>query len=202
MSHPAKALLFDLGGVIIDVSFEKVLERWSHHSGKGADTLEARFAFDTAYEQRERGETEAKAYFASLRTAFDVTMSDEQFESGWNAVFLGEITPTVHLLERLEGKVPLYAFSNTNATHHSFWSKQYASALAPFKRIFVSSDMGKRKPERDAFVYVASEVGVSLEDIMFFDDTEENVLAARALGMQAVLVTSPHDVFTAVAPFL
>ena len=158
--------------------------------------------FDTAYEQHERGEIEAGAYFASLRTAFDVTISDEQFESGWNAIYLGEITPTVHLLKRLEGKVPLYALSNTNATHQLFWSKQYARALAPFERIFVSSEMGKRKPERDAFVYVASEVGVNLGDIMFFDDTEENVLAARALGMQAVLVKSPRDVFLAVEPLL
>lgn len=202
MTRAIKALLFDLGGVIIDISFEKALERWSYYSGANPDTLESLFKPDFCYEQHERGEIEAKAYFASLRTSFGVTLSDEQFEDGWNAIFLGEITQTVELLKRLEGKVRLYAFSNTNTTHKLFWSKEYSSALAPFERIFVSSDMGKRKPEREAFVHVAAEVGLELEEMMFFDDTEENVLAARALGMSAVLVTSPNDVATAVEPFL
>ena len=202
MTHPIKALLFDLGGVVVDISFEQALEHWSHPSGVPAETLKSRFAFDAAYEQHERGEVEAGEYFASLRTTLGVTLSDEQLKAGWNAIFLGEITRTVDLLRRLEGKVPLYAFSNTNATHKAFCYKGYSDALAPFERVFVSSDIGKRKPERDAFVHVASEIGVGLERIMFFDDTKENVVAAEALGMHAVLVRSPNDVLTAVGPFL
>ncbi|CAN5816581.1 HAD family phosphatase [soil metagenome] len=202
MTQTIKALLFDLGGVVLDISFEKALERWSHHSGVSPDALRARFTPYDAYEQHERGEIEAEAYYASLRTAFGVTLTDEQLEDGWNAIFLGEIPKTVALLERLKGKIPLYAFSNTNAVHKLFWSQRYSSALAPFERVFVSSDMGKRKPERAAFEYVAKEMGVGLENILFFDDTEANVSAARALGMQAVLVVSPGDVATAVEPFL
>ena len=202
MKKITKALLFDLGGVVLDISFEKALERWSHHAGVSPDTLAARFTPDAAYEQHERGEIEAGAYFASLRSAFGVTLSDEQFTDGWNAIFLGEVSETVDLLKRLKDKIPLYAFSNTNAVHKLFWSQRYSSALAYFERVFVSSDMGKRKPERESYLYVAAEMGVKLEEILFFDDTEANVLAARALAMQAVLVTSPDDVFAAVAPFL
>ena len=202
VTHTVKALLFDLGGVVLDISFEAALERWSHHSGVGSAMLKARFTPDEAYERHERGEIEAAAYYDSLRTAFGVTLSDEQFEEGWNAIFLGEIPETVALLKRLHGRIPLYAFSNTNAVHKLFWSERYASALAVFERVFVSSDMGKRKPEREAFEHVATEMGVGLENILFFDDTEVNVTAARALAMQAVLVTSPDDVFTAVKPFL
>ena len=197
-----KALLFDLGGVVLDISFLKSFERWGHHSSLSPDALERLFQLDEVYERHERGEVDAAAYFASLRSAFGVTLSDEQFEDGWNAIFLGEIAATVALLERLKGKIPLYAFSNTNATHQAFWSERYEHALEPFERVFVSSEMGKRKPEREAFLYVAAEMGLEPEDIMFFDDTEVNVSAAWALGMQAVLVTSPRDVLTAVEPFL
>ena len=202
MTHPAKALLFDLGGVIVDISFEKALEQWSHHAGIAPQTLKTRFAFDEVYEQHERGEIEAAAFFASLRETLGVTLSDEQLKEGWNAIFLGDISQTTALLKRLEGKVPLYAFSNTNETHKLFWSERYAEFLTPFERIFVSSDMGKRKPEREAFAYVAAEIGVEFGDILFFDDTQENVSAAKDLGLQAVLVRSPEDVLEAVTPFL
>lgn len=202
MTHPAKALLFDLGGVVVDISFERALERWSHHSGLVADTLKSRFAFDAAYEQHERGEISAEAFFASLRKTLGVTLSDGQLKDGWNAIFIGEVPQTVALLKRLEGKVPLYAFSNTNETHKRFWSERYADSLTPFEQVFVSSDMGKRKPERDAFAYVASEIEVDFEEIIFFDDTQENIAAAENLGVQAVLVRSPDDVLEAVKPFL
>ncbi len=202
VTHTVKALLFDLGGVVLDISFDKALERWSHHSGVGSDTLKTRFTLDEAYEQHERGEIGAAAYYDSLRTTFGVTLSDTELEEGWNAIFLGEIPETVALLKRLKGNIPLYAFSNTNAVHQLFWSRRYANALAVFERVFVSSDMGKRKPEREAYLHVAAEMGVGLENILFFDDTEANVTAARALAMQAVLVTSPEDVFTAVKPLL
>ena len=126
-----------------------------------------KFKPDLAYEQHERGEIEAGEYYASLRKSLGVTLSDEQFGEGWNAVFLGEIVPTVKLLKQLEGKVPLYAFSNTNEVHKQFWSVEYAAALEPFKYIFVSSDIGKRIPEHDAFSYVASKMGVSTASIKF-----------------------------------
>ncbi len=191
-----------MGGVVIDVSFDKVLERWSAHAGANLETLRARFTLSEAYEQHERGEIDAEAYYASLRTTLGIAMSDAQFEEGWNAIFLGEIAPTVQLIRQLEGKLPLYAFSNTNATHQLFWSQRYADALTPFERIFVSSEMGKRKPESDAFLYVVSEIGLHPGEIMFFDDTEVNVSAAKATGMKAVRINSPGDVRRALKAFL
>ena len=59
--------------------------------------------------------------------------------------------------------------------------------------------MGLRKPEPPAFEAIASEIGVPLERILFFDDTRVNVEGALAIGMQAVLVRSIADVEQAVA---
>jgi putative hydrolase of the HAD superfamily len=75
----------------------------------------------------------------------------------------------------------------------------YAEVLESFRRVFVSSEMGLRKPERAAFEAIASAIGVRLEGILFFDDTRANVDGARALGMPAVLVRSPADVADALA---
>lgn len=105
-------------------------------------------------------------------------------------------------MRRLESKIPIYAFSNSNRAHQLVFEKEYADALRPFRKVFVSSDLGKRKPEPAAFAAVAAEIGVRLDEILFFDDTRENVEGARAVGMQGVHVRSIADIERAIPEWL
>jgi len=57
--------------------------------------------------------------------------------------------------------------------------------------------MGLRKPERDAFNAISAATNVDLNNMIFFDDREENVMGARAAGIQAVHVHTPADIRTA-----
>ena len=66
-----------------------------------------------------------------------------------------------------------------------------------FERVFVSSEIGYRKPDRSAFEFVAQTIGVPIGSILFFDDTLENVNGALAAGLEAVQVRGPADVKTA-----
>lgn len=192
------ALLFDLGGVLIEIDFARVLRHWSDRARVPFDVLEPRFDHGLAYQQHERGEIEAAAYYASLREGLGIDLPDADFEAGWNQVFGGEIAPTVALLPSLAARMPVYLFSNTNLTHYNYWASRFAAALAPIARQFVSFQMGLRKPEAASFEFVAREIGVPLERILFFDDTLANVEGARAVGMPAVLVRGPDDVSRAI----
>ena len=149
---------------------------------------------DAAYERHERGEITAQQYFASLRGSLGLALSDAQFEAGWNEVVRGEIPGVAALLAQAAQRLPLYVFSNTNAMHYAHWGPSHAGLLKTFRRLFMSHEMGLRKPEARAFEHIAAEIGVRLPNILFFDDTAENVHAARALGMRAVLVRGTDDV--------
>ena len=92
---------------------------------------------------------------------------------------------------------PLYAFTNSNPTHQREWSTRFASELSAFRSVFVSSELGLRKPDSAAFAAVAGRAGFQVREILFFDDTAENITGARAAGMQAVLVRSSRDVRSA-----
>jgi putative hydrolase of the HAD superfamily len=197
-----RALLFDLGGVIVDIDWEAAFAHWARHAGCDAASLRRRFSFDEAYERHERGEIDARAYYDSLRRSLGIDVPHEELDAGWKAIFPGLVAPTVALLRELEGRVPLYLFSNTNLAHREAWSTRFAQALAPFDRIFTSCEIGARKPEREAFDHVARAIGLPCEAILFFDDTEANVAGARAAGMPAVHVRSPEDVRQAVQPWL
>jgi putative hydrolase of the HAD superfamily len=65
----------------------------------------------------------------------------------------------------------------------------------------VSSDLGLRKPDPEAFSVVAQRTGFQVSELLFFDDTPENVDGARTAGIQAVLVESSADVRQALLRF-
>lgn len=138
-----RALLFDLGGIVIEIDFNRVFAVWAALSGERIETVKSRFSFDTFFERHERGEITARDYFASLRSSLSIDLSAEELRS--------------------------------------------------FRKVFVSCEMGMRKPEPEAFAGIAAEIGVPLDEILFFDDTRENVEGARAVGMRAVHVRSVED---------
>ena len=89
----------------------------------------------------------------------------------------------VNLLSDIKEKLPVYAFSNTNLTHMSAWSEMFAQVLPLFRKVFVSCEMGMRKPEPEAFNAVTREIGVKPEHILFFDDSVENISGAGKIRM-------------------
>jgi HAD superfamily hydrolase (TIGR01509 family) len=199
----AEVLLFDLGNVVIDIDFGRAFSAWGAAAGVPAAALESRFEVDAAYQAHERGEISGPQYFAALRKSLDLHgLTDEQMEAGWNAILIEEKHEVTALIARLPPELPRYAFSNANPAHQLHWERHFADAVAPFHRIFVSSEIGHRKPERAGFEYVAREIGVPTASILFFDDLLPNVEGARAAGMEAVHVTSAEDVRLALAPYM
>ena len=192
------ALLFDLGGVVIDIDLGRAFTRWAAAAGMPVETIRSRFAFDAAYERHERGEIQADEYFAALRSSLQVDLSNAEFSEGWTAIYLGEVPGIRTVLSTLEGRLPLYAFTNSNPTHQTFWASRYAEVLTSFRRVFVSSEIGVRKPEPAAFAAIAAAIDVPLERILFFDDTLANVEGALAVGMPAVDVRSLDDIANAI----
>lgn len=189
-----EALLFDLGGVVIEIDFGRVFQVWQGLSRLSLDDIRRRFKMDAAYRRHERGEIGASEYFAHLRATLGLEGSDEEIALGWNRIFGNEIPETVKCIQLARRGLPCYAFTNSNPIHRAAWTVAYPNAIAAFERIFVSSELGLRKPERAAFDAVARAIGADPSTILFFDDTLENVQGARAAGMHAVLVREPADV--------
>ena len=192
--NPVQALLFDLGGVLIDIDFERVFRAWAVHSTLPIDEIRRRFAVDTAYQRHERGELDGAGYFAHLRRLLALDCTQSAIEDGWNAVFVGEIADTLNLVRLARDTLPCFCFTNTNAVHQQTWTAGFPQVVALFEEIFVSSELGLRKPERRAFDTVAARIGVDPSAILFFDDLAQNIEGAQAAGYQAVQVRSTQDI--------
>jgi HAD superfamily hydrolase (TIGR01509 family) len=197
---PTRAVLFDLGGVVVDIDFDRALAAWGRHSRLPPERLRAAFRQDEPYERHETGALPAEGFFAHLRQVLELECGDEAVRAGFNAILVAQIEETVRLLDAIRPEVPRYAISNTNAVHVDEIRRVFPGLLGRFTRVFASHEIGHRKPDAAAFQHVLQQIAVPAPEVLLFDDLQPNVDAARALGLQAVLVTSPADVRAALEP--
>jgi putative hydrolase of the HAD superfamily len=189
-----RAVLFDLGGVVLDIDFERALAAWARHSRLPPAQLRERFRMDETYRAHETGRLSDAAFFAHLREQLALDCEEAAVRAGWNAILVGEIGETLRLIDAMRPEVLRYAISNTNAAHITQIEQAFPSLLRRFTGVFVSHEIGHRKPDAPAFRHVLQAIGVPAAQALLFDDLAANVEAAQALGMQAVLVRGPQDV--------
>ncbi|HEY1287137.1 MAG TPA: HAD family phosphatase [Burkholderiales bacterium] len=189
------AIVFDMGGVLVDIDLHRAFAAWGGAAGVPADTLAARFTVDDACLAHERGELDDRAYFAHLRGALGLRqLSHERMLAGWNAI-IGEPIPGIEaLVQRLASRLPLYVFSNTNTAHVAHFTPRLRHLLEHFRAMYMSCELGRRKPDAEAFARLSELIDLPPARLAFFDDVEANVAGARRAGLQAHHVTRPEQI--------
>ncbi|KML71545.1 glucose-1-phosphatase [Pectobacterium peruviense] len=182
--------IFDLGNVVIDIDFKRVLGVWSNLSSAPLATLQERFVMGEAFEQHERGEISDEEFATRLCQEMGIALSFEQFTAGWQAIFVALRPEVIDIMQRLrqEGH-RVVILSNTNRLHCSHWPALFPEVGATADRIYLSQDIGLRKPELAIYHYVLTQEGVIPDQAVFFDDNSANVDAAQSLGIHSILVT-------------
>jgi putative hydrolase of the HAD superfamily len=188
------AAVLDFGGVLVEIDFRRAFAVWADAAGVPVDELASRFSFDDAYCAHERGEIDVAAYFSSIRSSLRVDIPDKELLQGWNAIFGAPLPGAGRVLREIGRRMPLYVFSNTNAAHFAHFGPRYRELLAPVRKVLTSCDIGRRKPEPEAFVRIAAITGLPPARLAFFDDLEENVAGARRAGLQAHRVSRPDEI--------
>ena len=189
-----RALLLDLGNVVMQIDFRRTFHYWARHADVEVKQLYERWQLDEAYEQHETGAIDFATYIDALSARLGIDLPMHHWRDGWNDLFVGPYQEVQNRLPSLSQEVPLFAFTNTNPTHHASWSRRYPEAFRHFRNVYVSSDIGHRKPNVSAFQHVAEDMGFEPEHIVFVDDTKENVYGALAAGMDARWVRNETEV--------
>jgi putative hydrolase of the HAD superfamily len=183
--------VFDLGRVVIDVREEETARQWALASGADLDHVLAVFRNDTHYQRMERGEISIQDYHAIIAPRLERPLSFDDFVAGWNSIFFGAMPGIEALLKRLAGRVRLIALSNTNEIHTATWRSLYPDLLSHFERVFLSHEMGTRKPEPRCYQEVIDYLGLPPQQIAFIDDRAANVVAAERMGMRGIVAEGP-----------
>ena len=186
--------IFDLGNVVIKTDFRACFATWSRLCDRPVEQLLERFVIDKAFEALERGEMSPQDYYAHFNRLIGVQLTYNEFVEGWNAVYQGLFDEVVASLRRLKRHARLVALTNTNEIHCEVWPKLYPTLHDMFETIYISNEIGLRKPEAAIFEHVLGNEAVEPADAVFLDDHADNVAAAQSLGIRGIVVATPQDV--------
>ncbi|MBM3212685.1 hypothetical protein FJZ33_10720, partial [Candidatus Poribacteria bacterium] len=83
-----EAVIFDLGGVIFGVSLKPVILHWAESIGCDPQEIAKKFKVDTYYERFETGHISPEKYRNHVYDVLGHRMSNEDFDKGWNSIYL------------------------------------------------------------------------------------------------------------------
>jgi epoxide hydrolase-like predicted phosphatase len=197
-----KNLIFDLGGVILDLSVDHTLESFSKISGIDKNRVKQIFISSPEFELYEKGEIDDATFRDFIRSIYEVEAADDQIDSSWNAMLRGLPVGKLDLLQALKKDYNVYLLSNTNGIHLTFINETILRDVTGetnldlyFHKAYYSHRMKKRKPDAQIFQQVLEENNLKANETLFLDDNPHNIAGADALGIRTVYVTSPDIVF-------
>jgi len=181
-----EAVIFDLGGVLLNLHGERAMACFGARLPQfDAATLKLRFESMLPTQARyEKGEMTTAAFVDAVRRHFDFDFETDWFHACWQDMFTPN-TKMVQLLGQLARYYPCHLLSNTNALHMDYIYRHYPF-FHHFRSQTLSFEVGLLKPDEAIYQLAAEYADTEITHCLFIDDRMENVIAARAAGMQAI----------------
>ncbi len=179
-------ILFDLGGVLIEVVSEKRL--FELIGGRMTlDEVSKKWSNSDDLALLESGLTDATAFAKSVIEDFDLALSPEAFLSEFSLFPKDFLPGAKELLEEAAGRYTLACLTDTNAPQWESLSLRI-SLDRYFSKHFLSYEIGKRKPDPAVYSKVVEALACDPFSIFYFDDKEANVEAGKRAGLHAYQV--------------
>ncbi len=182
-------IIFDFGGVIYDIDFQKSIIEFQKLGLEKFDLLYSKAIQDKLFEKLETDLISPSDFRDEIRKQFDNFVSDEQIELAWNALLVGFCPERLKLLDDLRSHYDIYLFSNTNRIHYPVFLKEFQDLTGfqsfnnLFRKAYFSFDMKCRKPDLDSYLYVLENAGLNASETLFIDDSQQNIQPAIDLGI-------------------
>ncbi len=188
-------IVFDLGGVLIDLDTTGCSEAFSNLGFNMPDDLVKRFHGEDIFNLYETGSISTNDFLHKLADESAMEVTHEQLSSAWNSMLGPLRISSLDFLKTLKQQYHLYLLSNTNELHEvSVKRKLLDAGLPPIDSMFIkpyfSHKIHLRKPGREIFEYVVSNAGILPEETLFIDDTALNLPNAAEVGIRTYLLTA------------
>lgn len=188
-----KNLLFDQGGVIVDIRRDQCLDELRLLGMDHPEKLIGLYKQEGPFFALENGDITVEQFHDALRPLMPDGVSDEQMDQAFSSFIVGIPLHRLQALRELRKRYKTYILSNTNpimfegVIARSFAQEGF-DVNAYFDGVTVSYKARSNKPDRQIFDYAIVTMGIKPEETLFFDDGQENLDAAAKLGFKTVLV--------------
>ena len=184
-----KAILFDLGKVLIDFDFRRGYQALEGLCPYAAEEIPRRLAGTGLVERFETGLVEPRDFVDQMRRILDLKVDFDQFRAIWSSIFTDILIPE-SMLERLGRRYRLVLVSNTNALHFEMIRQTYGHLLRHFDDLVLSFEVHAMKPRPEIFQAAVERAGCRPEECFYTDDIASYIEAATRMGIDAVAFES------------
>lgn len=189
MDSKIKNVIFDLGGVLVNLDFDSCLNAFRTAGFTDIDQQVCQFRGKGLFSQFEKGEITPEAFREAIRKQTSQSLTDRKIDDMWNLMLLDIPREKLELLLDLRGRYMVYLLSNTNKIHWDYACEHMFSYRGFrindfFEETFLSFEMHQAKPDKKIYELMMKEANILPEETFFIDDSEDNCKAAGALGIQ------------------
>ncbi len=185
----AKAIIFDLGGVILNLQPDLTRDAFERLSGFRPGPREESLPL---FHDFERGHIGEERFRQGLRDLLGVPVHDDELDAGWNAMLLDLPPDRLTLLANLAKTKRIFLLSNTNSIHKRAFDRILSEAglaakfASVFESMYFSHEIGMRKPDAEIYRFVLEQNRLRPEETIFVDDMQVNIEQACALGIRGM----------------
>ena len=187
-------IIFDFGGVLINIDYHKTIDAFKE---LGIEDFEERYSQadqTSLFNDIEIGKISAQRFVNELLHFLPQGTSPNQVVHAWNAMLLDVPQSGIDLLQKLKGKYRVFLLSNTNEIHIpralAEWRKTSDVEFYDcFEHVYLSHEIGMRKPDEEIFEYVCREQNILPENALFIDDSAQHIEGASKVGLNTIHLT-------------
>jgi len=179
-----KVVLFDLGGVLVKLKEEHLFAHFivSNSQMKIAEIEKLMWLIEAV----NKGKFLVRDAYHFLCEEYKFNGSYSFFADNFNNLIIGNENCEIgNFIRILKPKFKIMLLSNTNALHFQYVKEKY-DFFKLFDRFFLSYKMKLMKPERKIYKTLLRSISYRAEEILFIDDTYENIEMARQVGMSVL----------------
>jgi len=184
MGKKIEVILFDLGGVLVELSGVSVMLDWMDES-MTIETLWQRWLTSPSVRQFETGRMSHQDFAEQLIEEMSLPVRPDEFLEEFTWWPRGLFPGAMELIDSIPTSYTLAVLSNSNAIHWPRMMDEIGLADV-FDHFFASHLIGKIKPDVEIYQHVLEALGCDPDTMLYIDDNRLNVEAARSLGIQAV----------------
>ena len=204
MEKSFDAIIFDLGGVVLNLDYQATIDAFKDLGKENFDKLYTQANQDKIFDQYETGSISSQEFREYFRTILERPLTDQEIDDAWNKLLLDLPKERIDLLLKLKEDYPIFLFSNTNEIHLKSFQKTIEDSFGDanllekvFHKTYYSHLVGIRKPNAEAFQHVIDEQGLDPKRTLFIDDSIQHIEGAQSLGIQTIHLTDQEitDIF-------
>lgn len=191
MNAPYNSIIFDLGGVVLNLDYNRTVNAFKTLGKENFERLYTQSKQDKIFDLFETGSISATEFRKYMKAFLDDTIPESVIDNAWNAMLLDLPEQRIELLLKLKERYKIFLFSNTNEIHLDAFRKIIFDAYGNshlletiFHQTYYSHILGLRKPTVEAFQKILDNHQLIPEQTLFIDDSIQHIEGAQKLGIQ------------------